>query len=62
MRLGELGPSALALVRAVARFGPAVVHVQTEVVPGLDALVLGHISRRPGPPRTRPGGGGRRTP
>ncbi len=46
LRLRELGPAALALLRAVSRARPAVVHVQTEVVPGLDALVLGRISRR----------------
>ncbi len=46
LRLSELAPSALAFARAVARARPAVVHVQTEVVPGLDPLVLGRISRR----------------
>jgi hypothetical protein len=46
LRLGEVGPAAVALLRAVSRAAPAVVHAQTEVVPGLDALVLGRISRR----------------
>ena len=46
LRLRELGPSALAFWRAVARANPEIVHVQTEVVPGLDAVVLGRISRR----------------
>lgn len=46
LRLGEVGPAAVALLKAVSRARPAVVHVQTEVVPGLDALVLGRISRR----------------
>jgi glycosyltransferase involved in cell wall biosynthesis len=46
LRLGELGPCALGFTRAVARAHPDVVHVQSEVVPGLDALVLRRISRR----------------
>ncbi len=46
MRLGEVGPAAVALFKAVSRAAPAVVHAQTEVVPGLDALMLGRISRR----------------
>jgi glycosyltransferase involved in cell wall biosynthesis len=45
-RLGELGPSALAFARAVRRARPAIVHVQTEVVPGVDPLMLRGISRR----------------
>ena len=46
MRLGELAPTARALVRAVRVAHPAVVHVQTEVVPGLDAVVLSRLARR----------------
>jgi glycosyltransferase involved in cell wall biosynthesis len=46
LRLTEVGPTALAFTRAVARAAPAVVHVQTEVVPGLDPVVLGRISKR----------------
>jgi glycosyltransferase involved in cell wall biosynthesis len=46
LRLTELGPTALAFTRAVARARAGVVHVQTEVVPGLDAAVLRRISRR----------------
>jgi glycosyltransferase involved in cell wall biosynthesis len=46
MRLGEVGPTAAAFTRAVARARPSIVHVQTEVVPGLDPFVLGRISRR----------------
>jgi glycosyltransferase involved in cell wall biosynthesis len=46
MRLAELGPSVLALARAVLRSRPDVVHFQTEVVPGLDHLALRIISRR----------------
>ena len=46
LRLTEVGPSALAFTRAVARAAPAVVHVQTEVVPGLDPVVLSRISKR----------------
>ncbi|HUY22610.1 MAG TPA: glycosyltransferase [Acidimicrobiales bacterium] len=46
VRLGELAPSARAFSRAVARARPTVVHVQTEVVPGIDPLVLARISRR----------------
>src|SRR5580704_18729186 len=45
MRLGEVGPTAAAFTRAVARARPSIVHVQTEVVPGLDPFVLGRISR-----------------
>jgi glycosyltransferase involved in cell wall biosynthesis len=46
LRLSELGPSALAFSRAVTRANPEIVHVQTEVVPGLDPMVLRQISRR----------------
>jgi glycosyltransferase involved in cell wall biosynthesis len=46
LRLGELGPSALSFTRAVARARADVVHVQTEVVPGIDAMVLRRIARR----------------
>jgi glycosyltransferase involved in cell wall biosynthesis len=46
LRLSELGPSVVAFSRAVARAHPSVVHVQTEVVPGLDPMVLAWISRR----------------
>jgi glycosyltransferase involved in cell wall biosynthesis len=46
LRLGELGPTALAFARSVSRARPTVVHVQTEVVPGLDPLVLRGMSRR----------------
>jgi len=46
LRLGEVVPTARALVRAVARSRPDVVHIQTEVVPGLDHVVLRRISRR----------------
>jgi len=45
LRLRELGPSAWSYLRAVRRARPDVVHVQTEVVPGLDPLVLARISR-----------------
>ena len=46
LRLGELVPTATSLVRAVARARPDVVHVQTEVVPGVDWVLLRAISRR----------------
>jgi len=46
LRLTELAPTAFAFARAVSRSRPSVVHVQTEVVPGLDALVLRRIHRR----------------
>ncbi|HVA02318.1 MAG TPA: glycosyltransferase [Acidimicrobiales bacterium] len=46
LRLGELAPSIVGLVRAVRRAHPSVVHVQTEVVHGLEPLVLRQISRR----------------
>jgi glycosyltransferase involved in cell wall biosynthesis len=45
-RLRELVPSAWAVLRAVRRARPDVVHVQTEVVPGLDPAVLKVISRQ----------------
>ena len=46
LRLSELGPTALGFLRAVSRAHPSIVHVQTEVVPGLDPMVLARISRR----------------
>lgn|GEM_PF-475567 len=46
MRLGELAPTTASLLRAVRRARPDVVHVQTEVVPGLDPAVLALVSRR----------------
>ncbi len=46
LRLADLGPAALTLLRAVARTRPDVVHVQTDVVPGIDHLVLRLIARR----------------
>jgi glycosyltransferase involved in cell wall biosynthesis len=46
LRLGELVPTATALLRSVARARPDVVHIQTEVVPGLDSVLLRRISRR----------------
>jgi glycosyltransferase involved in cell wall biosynthesis len=46
LRLGEVGPCARAFRRAVTRARPEIVHVQTEVVPGLDAWVLARIARR----------------
>ena len=45
LRLAELGPSAYAFVRAVRRARPDIVHVQTEVVPRFDHLILRHLSR-----------------
>src|SRR5579863_9947917 len=36
LRLGEVGPITLTLLRAVSRARPTVVHVQTEMVPGID--------------------------
>jgi glycosyltransferase involved in cell wall biosynthesis len=45
-RLAELGPSALFLGRAVVRARSDVVHVHTEVVPGLDHLALAAVARR----------------
>jgi FkbM family methyltransferase len=46
MRLAELGPSALALGRALVRSRPDLVHFQTEVVPGFDHLALRAVSWR----------------
>lgn len=46
LRLAELGPAAVALLRAVGRARPDVVHFQTDVLPGIDHLVLRLISRR----------------
>jgi len=46
LRLRELAPSARSFTRAVSRTHPQVVHVQTEVVPGLDPMMLARISRR----------------
>lgn len=46
LRLRELGPSALALVRAVRRSHPDVVHLQSEVLPRLDPLALRWVRRR----------------
>ncbi len=46
LRLRELGPSVLAFSRVVTRAHPSIVHAQTEVVPGLDPVVLARISRR----------------
>ena len=46
LRLRELGPAVVAFNRVVSRARPSIVHAQTEVVPGLDPLVLSRISRR----------------
>lgn len=46
LRLAELGPATMSLLRAVARTRPDVVHVQTDVVPGADHLVLRLIAHR----------------
>jgi glycosyltransferase involved in cell wall biosynthesis len=46
LRLGEVAPTALALLRAVRRTRPDVVHVQSEVVPGIDHVVLARMARR----------------
>ncbi len=46
LRLSELGPSVRAYLGAVRRARPSIVHAQTEVVPGLDPVVLGRIARR----------------
>ena len=46
LRLTEVPPSILALAKAVSRARPDVVHVQTEVVPGVDPLILRRMSRR----------------
>src|ERR1700719_4367662 len=40
LRLRELGPAVVAFNRVVSRARPSIVHAQTEVVPGLDPLVL----------------------
>jgi glycosyltransferase involved in cell wall biosynthesis len=45
LRLAELIPTAFTFLRAVVRTRPDVVHVQTDVVPGLDHLVLRLIAR-----------------
>jgi glycosyltransferase involved in cell wall biosynthesis len=45
-RLAEVAPSALALARAVRRSGADIVHFQSDVVPGLDHLVLAALGRR----------------
>jgi glycosyltransferase involved in cell wall biosynthesis len=45
-RVAEIGPSALFLARAVWRAQSDVVHVHTEVVPGLDHLALRAVARR----------------
>ncbi len=45
-RVAEIGPSALLLGRAVFRARCDVVHVHTEVVPGLDHLALAAVARR----------------
>jgi glycosyltransferase involved in cell wall biosynthesis len=46
LRLTEVPRSTLALAKAVARARPDVVHVQTEVVPGIDPLILRRMARR----------------
>jgi glycosyltransferase involved in cell wall biosynthesis len=46
LRLRELGPAVVAFNRVVSRARPSIVHAQTEVVPGLDPLVLSRTSRR----------------
>ena len=46
LRLAELGPAALSVLRAVRRARPDVVHVQTNVVSGIDHLLLRLIGRR----------------
>ncbi len=45
-RAAEIGPSALSLVRVVWRARADVVHLQTEVVPRFDHVVLRAIARR----------------
>ncbi|HUI02017.1 MAG TPA: glycosyltransferase [Acidimicrobiales bacterium] len=45
LRLREVGPCASTFVRAVRRARPCVVHVQTEIVPGIDAQVLARLAR-----------------
>jgi glycosyltransferase involved in cell wall biosynthesis len=46
LRLAEVAPSALLLTRAVVRSRCDVVHVQSEVVPRLDPLLLRAVARR----------------
>jgi len=46
LRLADLVPTTVTLLRAVARTRPDVVHVQTDVVPGIDHMVLRLIARR----------------
>jgi glycosyltransferase involved in cell wall biosynthesis len=46
LRLTEVPPTILALAKAISRARPDVVHVQTEVVPGVDPLILRRISKR----------------
>ncbi len=48
LRLKELIPAATALRRAVVRCAPDIVHLQAEVVPGFDHLVLARLRRRAG--------------
>jgi glycosyltransferase involved in cell wall biosynthesis len=45
LRLTELIPTAFTFLRAVVRTRPDVVHVQTDVVPGFDHLILRIIAR-----------------
>ena len=45
LRLRELIPAARSLRRAVARCKPDIVHLQAEVVPGIDHLVLARLRR-----------------
>jgi len=46
LRLGELVPATASFLRAVRRARPDIVHVQTDVVPGIDHVVLRLIARR----------------
>lgn len=46
LRLREIGPSARALVRAVRRLRPDIVHFQSEVLPRLDPVLLRWVRRR----------------
>jgi glycosyltransferase involved in cell wall biosynthesis len=46
LRLNDIGPAVLTFLRIVAREQPDVVHVQTDVVSGIDHLVLRWIARR----------------
>jgi glycosyltransferase involved in cell wall biosynthesis len=48
LRLKELIPAATTLRRAAVRCAPDIVHLQAEVVPGLDHLVLAELRRRAG--------------